>query len=185
MILDDAERFYKRMGCSHFHMSREFPEQYEKYKKLNLSIQIEEEWRQNVISEYFSKLLCEESEQIWSIHSSLIDLLANSKTKLSINAEKLMNLMLTLKSSSKKSSILILENMVGRTTSYKDGGIYFIVANGVDIVKIYKTCLELVDFRCDDIDNDKNPFSGWNDMRSRKEMALLNLEKAKLKFENI
>jgi len=32
--LEDAESFFLSMGCSHFHMDREFPEQSAQYRSL-------------------------------------------------------------------------------------------------------------------------------------------------------
>src|SRR5262245_14764759 len=43
--LEDAESFFLSMGCSHFHMDREFPEQYAQYLSLRIPEETELKWR--------------------------------------------------------------------------------------------------------------------------------------------
>jgi hypothetical protein len=43
--LEDAESFFLSMGCSYFHMEREFPEQYAQYRSLSIPDETETKWR--------------------------------------------------------------------------------------------------------------------------------------------
>ena len=42
--IDQAERYFKSMGCSHFHMIRENPQRTKEYKQLDIDPWIESEW---------------------------------------------------------------------------------------------------------------------------------------------
>ena len=42
--LIDAEKAFKAYGCTHFHMSRDEPELYSKYRNLNISKECEWQW---------------------------------------------------------------------------------------------------------------------------------------------
>ena len=39
--LEDAKRYYQAMGCSHFHMAREYPEPYQEYRTLKIAESVE------------------------------------------------------------------------------------------------------------------------------------------------
>ena len=49
--IEDAKRYFQSMGCSHFHMSREYPERYTEYEALEITKAQETEWRQDEIND--------------------------------------------------------------------------------------------------------------------------------------
>lgn len=51
--LDQARKYFIAMGCSHFHMTREYPQRAKEYRALNIDPEIESEW----IKEEFEKKL--------------------------------------------------------------------------------------------------------------------------------
>lgn len=76
-----AKEYFKSMGCSHFHMSREFPQRYAEYKKLNIPGQKEKEWEIEQLNEYYNCVVENNtSVSLWIIHSKMADLTETLKT---------------------------------------------------------------------------------------------------------
>jgi hypothetical protein len=54
--LEQAKRYFISMGCSDFHMAREYPNRYDEYKALNIDSSIESDWIkeefENIINEF-------------------------------------------------------------------------------------------------------------------------------------
>lgn len=73
----EAKKYFLDMGCSHFHMSRDYPETYKEYKNKNISRQTENHWRQEQFNKYFYALLSAECSlsDMWIIHSRMNDLI--------------------------------------------------------------------------------------------------------------
>jgi len=42
--LEEARKYFIAMGCSHFHMTREYPQRYKEYRALDIDPSIESEW---------------------------------------------------------------------------------------------------------------------------------------------
>jgi len=79
--IEQAKEFFKGMGCSHFHMDREFPERYQEYRLLNISEQTETEWREEQFDEYYLSIMEGiDKDLLWSIYSSMYDLFEVIKT---------------------------------------------------------------------------------------------------------
>jgi hypothetical protein len=51
--LEQARKYFIAMGCSHFHMTREYPQRAKEYRELDIDPEIESEW----IKEEFEKKL--------------------------------------------------------------------------------------------------------------------------------
>ena len=51
--VEQAKEYFGAMGCSHFHMGREFPQRYDEYRKLNIPKQTETEWQKEQFDEYY------------------------------------------------------------------------------------------------------------------------------------
>lgn len=72
-----AEAFFRAMGCSSFHMSREYADRYDEYRALEISSELERQW---TVSE-FRKLRREiedgevVGDDLWSVHARLADLI--------------------------------------------------------------------------------------------------------------
>ncbi|RII24947.1 MAG: hypothetical protein CXR30_19435 [Geobacter sp.] len=73
---EDAKRYFQEMGCSHFHMAREYPAKYQQYQELRISKQLEYEWRLESIYRTKKKLLdaATANGDLWFMHSSAADL---------------------------------------------------------------------------------------------------------------
>jgi len=76
--IEDAKRYFKAMGCSHFHMAREYPVRNSEYFALRVSSASEVEWTREEISSAVDQLLSTATDrtELWSIHSELSDLVA-------------------------------------------------------------------------------------------------------------
>lgn len=55
--IDEAKTFYWRMGCSHFHMAREYPERYAEYKALAIRSETEAAWRQELADQMYTQIM--------------------------------------------------------------------------------------------------------------------------------
>lgn len=80
--INQAKEYFKFMGCSHFHMAREYPQRYEEYKRLNIAQQIEIEWIEERLEEYCLQIMDKRVDTpLWSIHSSIAELIERLRTE--------------------------------------------------------------------------------------------------------
>ncbi|MBN1907209.1 MAG: hypothetical protein JW927_19170 [Deltaproteobacteria bacterium] len=80
--IGQAKEYFKEMGCSHFHMSREYPERYDEYINLNILKSVEIEWSNESVNELFEKIHDPNTKKtdLWWLHSRLEDLVQFLKT---------------------------------------------------------------------------------------------------------
>ncbi len=79
--IQQAKYFFRAMGCSHFHMDREFPERSTEYGQLNISKQTEAEWRKEEFDEYYVSIMeNSDASLLWNLHSRMYDLFEVLKT---------------------------------------------------------------------------------------------------------
>ncbi len=81
--VEQAKDFFRHMGCSHFHMAREFPERYQEYQRLRIPKQLETDWQKEKFHEYYESITGNTSINLslWMIHSSMYDLYESLKTE--------------------------------------------------------------------------------------------------------
>jgi hypothetical protein len=81
MTIEQAKKYYRQMGCSHFHMGRESSERYKEYLQLNIPAELEVEWEKEQFDEYYGaiKRRTESDIPLWTIHSCMYDLFENQK----------------------------------------------------------------------------------------------------------
>ncbi|HEY1121534.1 MAG TPA: hypothetical protein VGE67_08025, partial [Haloferula sp.] len=80
--LEDAKAYFQCMGCSGFHMFREDEELYRQYEALEISKDLEREWRLDSISRYLDLLErpdCESRER-WTIYFHLATQIRESRS---------------------------------------------------------------------------------------------------------
>lgn len=83
--IQQAKEYFISMGCSHFHMGREFPQRYEEYKMLNISKIKETEWRIEQLDEYFNDIIGnKDNTRLWVVHSSMAELVETLKTDIAL-----------------------------------------------------------------------------------------------------
>ena len=79
--IQQAKIYFMDMGCSHFHMAREYPQRYEEYTKMNISKEQETEWGMEQFNEYYTDIMEDKCDtSLWIVHSRMYDLINNSKT---------------------------------------------------------------------------------------------------------
>ncbi|MDE6470900.1 MAG: hypothetical protein K2L19_07785 [Eubacterium sp.] len=155
MDIAEAEEFFKRFNGQSFHMCREALPEYEEFKKLNLSSDITEQWRQELLGDYFSRLFAD-VEDVWWIHSCIIDILKSTSTNLTENCKKLLDAMAKMTELNNRHKVIIIENMAGRTEPQEDGGVYLICRRTRLAKKMNKTMKLLIhSYSSDDIDMDE------------------------------
>lgn len=80
--IQQAKEFFRAMGCSHFHMDREYPNRAREYSRLRVSKQIEKQWTQEQFDEYCARIM--ENTDVNSLrmlHSSMERLLLSLKSQ--------------------------------------------------------------------------------------------------------
>jgi len=90
--IDQAERYFKLMGCSHFHMMRENPQRNEEYKNLDIDPSIESEWIKEEFERKINNFHKIESKDIGVFFSSLVSLIERKEyylEKLIVLTEKI------------------------------------------------------------------------------------------------
>lgn len=64
------------MGCSHFHMFREYPTRSAEYDRLRIPKETEKEWTQEQFDEYYAQIMENAPGTcLWVLHSSMESLL--------------------------------------------------------------------------------------------------------------
>ena len=127
--LEDARRFFQEMGCSHFHMSREYPEKYEQYRALSIPEQIESKWREESIYQTMNQLLDSATPKgdLWVMHSQVAELAEVQKSTDTLIAawEATKSIFHRL---SPKDGLLVAETIIGRKEIRYQDGLIFLAA---------------------------------------------------------
>jgi len=123
--IQQAKEYFQSMGCSHFHMCREYPQRYEEYKQFKISKQIELEWITERFDEFYSSII--ENKQditLWSVHSIMDDLFVNLKTDIAL--KKLLEVTQHIRNVVPLNDrVLVSETINGRSDRrYRNGLIY-------------------------------------------------------------
>jgi len=123
--LEQAKEFFKAMGCSHFHMDREFPERSQEYRRLNITEHTEAEWREEQFDEYYLSIMeSKDKGLLWNTHSSMYDLFEFLKTKTALmkmlEATKHMRGKVPL-----KDGVIVAETINGRGMRQFRGGLIY------------------------------------------------------------
>ncbi len=140
----EAEKFFKSLGCSHFHMSREYPD---KYKEYFTDTALENKWINEEIERLFALLNDQKTpnEQLWLYHSHLLELIEYTKDFIYLN--EFYNITLFIKDKvSKSDKVLIAETLIGRRNDRTDGAIRMAIELGLkELCSEYiSLCLNLI-----------------------------------------
>ena len=80
--IQQAKEFFKAMGCSDFHMYREYPDRAKEYRGLGISRQTEKEWTQEQFDEYYADIMANaDVNTLWMWHSSMEQLLTSLRSQ--------------------------------------------------------------------------------------------------------
>ena len=182
MDIQYAEKFFKQYDGSHFFMDREMPEEYTAYKNLQISKAKENQWRSEILDDYFNKMISEYSTDYWRYHNKIISILNQMDTDIIEYLKKLLYSMKIVEKLDKRQKILVIENMAGRTVAQKDGGYYLFASNGITdpVREIMKS---ITKFECTTLDNGED--IGWSNMPQRLSNAKGKYELAEIKFTKL
>ena len=146
--LKDAKAFFLSMGCSSFHMSREYPDRHAEYKHLRIPESKEQEWRRENFMRLAEELCNNETEnsELWSLHSHMADLCKELETDETIQAihlatERIFDRLPTL------GKLLVAETIIGRATVECKLGLIFLSSklNQPKIAKrFYEIAIDLI-----------------------------------------
>jgi len=132
--IEQAKEYFTIMGCSHFHMMREFPQRYDEYKKLKISEQTEFEWRKGSFYETSSDIRDNTDRSfLWILHSNMYDLYAELRAK-----EELIEMLEVTKYIRDKvptrDRVLVAETIIGRTVRKARKGLIYMAYDSGNIM---------------------------------------------------
>jgi hypothetical protein len=124
--LEQAKVFFRAMGCSHFHMDREYPDRSKEYDGLKISRQTEKEWIQEQFNEFYASIMENaDANSLWKLHANMADLLPTLRSQTAL----VKMLEVTQFISDKvplKDRIIVAETINGRTARiFRQGLIYW------------------------------------------------------------
>jgi|GEM_PF-2436396 len=77
-----AKSYFTSMGCSHFHMAREYPARYDEYKKFGITQETERLWKFDSFEMMYKAIWLNGNEETTHIlHSSMADLACSLDTE--------------------------------------------------------------------------------------------------------
>jgi hypothetical protein len=72
--LEQAKAFFVSMGCSAFHMDREFPERSKEFRELRIPERLQSEWRLEQFELKLGQLSEADGGDLWRKYADLVDL---------------------------------------------------------------------------------------------------------------
>ncbi len=153
-----AKKYFQAMGCSSFHMSREYPDRYHEYRRLAISEKLEREWTCEAIACAATKLNNRKTRpsDLWHIHSQMEDLVQQLQTvdtlwQIYETTERIVPRL------PKHSKVLVAETIVGRSHIRYRSGLVFL-AYDLNEKAIFRHFSEIAnDLATLSSDNDSDP----------------------------
>lgn len=124
--LEQAQAYFKAMGCNHFHLCRESGERYEEYRALGISKERERAWRIEEFDGYLSKIFVErDSDALWIAQSRLLDLLPSFDDDRAASIAYFEQLLKATRHAAAgmvgRDRVILAETIIGRTADRSDG----------------------------------------------------------------
>jgi len=137
--IQQAKEFYKAMGCSGFHMYREYPKRYSEYERLHILKQTETEWRKEEFDRYYASVVDNTNpNSFWILHSSMESLLYSLKNKTALikmlEVTQFMRDKVPL-----KDRVMVAETINGRTVRTARMGLIYLAYdwNNIPVAKAF------------------------------------------------
>jgi len=145
-----AQAYFRAMGCSHFHMSREYPDRYEEYRALHISAETEAPWMRAEFDARLDELMhgdCPASD-LWARHWHLADLAGvirrrDSLQRLFIATQRLVSPVPS------PTRILVAETLVGRYRNGHDTNSMIRLAHALGDLELARDIANIVPLFCD------------------------------------
>ena len=155
--LEQAEAYFKGLGCSHFHMSREDFDRYDEYQALKVEKAMEEGWRGEEFERSLRALGDKSSTRaLWLRHSAMYDLyrgFAAKRLRQSAFDQVIAATFEIAPLAPRFDRILISETILGRAT-YRDDGM-IVHAKALGLSQTADALFDLVDGLLDFTSNDQ------------------------------
>jgi hypothetical protein len=129
--LEQARNFFTGMEGSPYQMARDFPQRYDEYKRLNISKETEQSWREEILTHHFNKIKeSQDVERLCHIHSDMESLYVDLKTDRALMTMLEATQYIQEKVPMQK-RVLVAETINGRTVrSARQGLIYMAFDSG-------------------------------------------------------
>jgi len=125
MTLEEAKEFYFQYNGFSFHMDREEPVKYNRFKMLDPGKDTLRKWDEELLENLFRDLWTN-PDRIWVSHGTILGVIRRNM----IDAEKYLNRLLDEMEKMESLRLfvltLIIENMAGRNEPMNDGGVFII-----------------------------------------------------------
>jgi hypothetical protein len=120
-----AKKYFVSMGCSHFHMAREYPERYDEYRGMEIPKDTEQQWKKEIFQQLYNKLMLEGNKgEVSRSHSYMEELVHSINTDAAYD-KMLIATKQTLKVTPDGDRIVVAETIIGRQENiYRSGLIY-------------------------------------------------------------
>lgn len=173
MTLIEAEKYFKRFDGFFFHMGREEPQNYNTYKALKISEETEEQWRQEIINNYFEHLF-NAPDRVWYKFSTIVSIIYSTKTLKEKNCIRLISALKKMSYLDKMSKVLIIEQMAGNRGMSENGACALICmsTSSEQRKRMNEIVLKLADFTC--TEEDDQPGFAFNNIKKRHIKAVEN-----------
>jgi len=127
--IERAKEFFQSLGCSSFHMSREYPNWYDEYRKLGISREIEREWTSDSLAQSAAILRNKKTKRrdLWHIYARTEELVQSLKSPEALREiyEVTEHIGSRLP---KRSKVLVAETIIGRSAIKYRSGLIFLAS---------------------------------------------------------
>lgn len=118
--IEQAKRYFISMGCSRFHMMREYPKRYDEYRALDIDPSIESEW----IKEEFEKKIEDFNKNPTNEYGHLLRSLDSMIERKEFYLEKLLELVINIQDKVPLDQIeYVLSTIIGNNGTKSKGGL--------------------------------------------------------------
>lgn len=155
MSMSEAKQFFVDYHGHYYLMWHDDTIKYNKFKKMNISENILENWRQEIIQNIFDELKKENTNNFSLIIGRFVDVLLSTKTKEKENSTKLLTILERIPQLDEIQRIVLMEHMAGRNVVLDNGAIYFICAKTNIRKELLNILNKLSDFECTSVNQER------------------------------
>ncbi len=125
MTLEEAKEFYFQYNGYSFHMDREEPAKYSRFRMLHIGEDTLREWDEELLEGLFERFRSDPA-RAWVYHGDILKIIGRGRCDTDRYMNRLLDAMEQMKHPDLSTVTLIVETMAGRTESMKDGGVYIL-----------------------------------------------------------
>lgn len=144
MTLAEAKEFYFQYYGHTFHMDREEPARYNSFRQLDIDKTTLKAWDEELLDRLFKELR-NDPERVWINHGNILKIIRRNNCETQKYLDMLADAMGEMGDLDLFQLTLIIENMAGRTSPLKDGGVYVFAGSSKQMTKMKETMEMLID----------------------------------------